>query len=156
MPPQTRPSQATAPQPPRRALGPPEGKAAPSPRTPQRCACARAEDRKLLAPPAGHWRPSRTLRVSSRRTCAPSWPGCKAIQCTSASASPLMKLVMPCSSHACFPAGDMPHCTEPQPEEQERHQSFRPLGIKTYSLPGKEMPISTVTFFAGSSTYEDT
>ena len=67
-----------------------------------------------------------------------------------------MKLVMPCSSHACFPAGDMPHSTEPQPEEQERHQSFRPLEIKTYSLPGKEMPISTVTFFAGSSTYEDT
>ena len=137
MPPQTRPSQATAPQPPRRALGLPEGKAASSPRTPQRCACARAEARKLLAPPAGHWRPSGTLRVSSRRTCAPSWPGCKAIQCTNASASPLMKLVMP-SSHACFPAWHVPHSMEPQPEEQERHQSFRSLEVKTYSLPGRD------------------
>ena len=38
-------------------------------------------------------------------------------------------------------------------KERYKHQSFRPLESKTYSLPRKEMPISTITFFAGSSTY---
>ena len=43
----------------------------------------------------------------------------KITNCINIPTSLLMTLVMPCSRHACFPAGHVPHPLEPQPKERE-------------------------------------
>ena len=43
----------------------------------------------------------------------------KITKCINVPISLLMTLVIPCSRHACFPAGHGSHPLEPQPREQE-------------------------------------